>query len=656
MSAIEPPDNLLEIRNATMRVSRIESNTQTMTANLEVGTTLAVSGNTTLSSNLVVGGNVSVGTANLYVDTVSSNVGVGTNLPLAKLDVKGDIGLVGNIYSDSNLSVQYTTENPSNTWAQVGGDLNSEAADDRFGYSVSLSSDGTRLAVGGYKNDGTAGTDSGHVRVFDLVGGAWTQVGGDIDGEAAGDGFGISVALSSDGTRLAVGGYKNDGTGTYAGHVRVFNWSGSAWIQLGADIDGEAAGDYFGWPLALSSDGTRLAVGGNINDGTGTNAGHARVFEYHQGSSTWIQLGVDIDGEAAEDRSGVSVALSSDGTRLAVGGNLNDGTGTDAGHVRVFDWSGSAWIQLGADIDGEAAEDEFGRSVALSSDGTRLAVGGHENDGGGTDSGHVRVFDLVGGTWTQVGGDIDGEAAGDEFGFSVALSSDGSRLAVGARLNDGGGTDSGHARVFDLVGGAWTQIGGDLDGVAAGDYFGNSVALSSDGTRLAVGAYANDGGGTDAGHVRVFDYDGVLKTKQIIKEDIVEIPGDLRAGCPVYFSVSKDTDSDFGSDTNLVFPIVQTNKGGGYTPSTGYFTAPIAGTYFFIFTASTRNDSDNNIVKFKKNGTSRSTNRSDSDSNDIDSMGLHDIISLDVDDTVNVSFEGHLSRAPTYFSGFYLSS
>jgi len=137
---------------------------------------------------------------------------------------------------------------------------------------------------------------------------------------------------------------------------------------------------------------------------------------------------------------------------------------------------------------------------------------------------------------------------------------------------------------------------------------------------------------------------------------VLDVRGDIRGGCPVYFSVSKDTDSDFGSDTNLVFPIVQTNKGGGYTPSTGYFTAPIAGMYFFIFTASTRNDSDNNIVRFKKNGINRSNNRNDSDSNDIDSMGLHDIISLDVDDTVNVSFEGHLSRAPTYFSGFYLSS
>jgi hypothetical protein len=449
----------LEIRNATMRVSRIESNTQTMTANLEVGTTLAVSGNTTLSSNLVVGGNVQVGTANLFVDTVSSNVGVGTNLPLAKLDVKGDIGLVGNIYSDSNLSVQYTTENPSNTWAQVGGDLNAEGAGDYFGWSVALSSDGTRLAVGARYNDGT-GTDAGHVRVFDLVGGAWIQLGADIDGEAAGDNFGISVALSSDGSRLAVGAHLNDGTGTDAGHVRVFDWSGSTWTQVGADIDGEAAGDRFGFYVALSSDGTRLAVGARYNDGTDTDAGHVRVFEYHQGSSSWIQLGADIDGEAAGDEFGWSVALSSDGTRLAVGARYNDGTGTDAGHVRVFDWSGSTWTQVGGDIDGEAAGDNSGYSVALSSDGTRLAVGANSNDGTGTDAGHVRVFDLVGSTWTQVGGDIDGEAAGDGFGVSVALSSDGTRLAVGASTNDGTGSDAGHVRVFDLVGGAWTQVGG----------------------------------------------------------------------------------------------------------------------------------------------------------------------------------------------------
>jgi hypothetical protein len=594
MSAIEPPDNLLEIRNATMRVSRIESNTQTMTANLEVGTTLAVSGNTTLSSNLVVGGNVSVGTANLFVDTVSSNVGVGTNLPLAKLDVKGDIGLVGNIYSDSNLSVQYTTENPSNTWAQVGGDLNGEAAGDNFGYSVDLSSDGSRLAVGGFAND-AAGSNAGHVRVFDLVGGAWTQVGGDIDGEAAADFFGWSVALSSDGTRLAAGATSNDGAGSNAGHVRVFDWSGSVWTQVGADIDGEAAGDSFGHDVALSSDGTRLAVGAHYNGGTGTDAGHVRVFEYHQGSSSWIQLGADIDGEAAGDRSGNSVALSSDGTRLAVGAYLNDGTGTDAGHVRVFDWSGSVWTQVGADIDGEAAGDAFGHDVALSSDGTRLAVGAISNDGTGTDAGHVRVFNWSGSAWIQLGADIDGEAAGDQFGWSVALSSDGSRLAVGAHINDGA---RGHVRVFNWSGSAWIQLGGDLDGVVAGDFFGKSVALSSDGTRLAAGASANDSGGSSSGHARVFDYDGVLKTKQIIKEDIVEIPGDLRAGCPVYFEARRNAGGTGGDP--IRWNVVVLNKGGGYNPITGLFTAPISGVYNISFSTHSSGGAMN--VRLTRNG------------------------------------------------------
>jgi hypothetical protein len=157
----------------------------------------------------------------------------------------------------------------------------------------------------------------------------WTQIGADLDGEAAGDLFGDSIALSSDGTVVAVGGYANGG----GGHARVYQWSGSSWVQLGADLDGEAAGDHFGWSIALSSDGTVVAVGGRYNDGNGANAGHARVYQWS--GSSWVQLGADLDGEAAGDEYGRSIALSSDGTVVAVGGRYNDGNGDNAGHTLV---------------------------------------------------------------------------------------------------------------------------------------------------------------------------------------------------------------------------------------------------------------------------------------------------------------------------------
>ena len=145
-------------------------------------------------------------------------------------------------------------------------------------------------------------------------------------------------------------------------------------------------------------------------------------------ASSWIQVGGDIDGEAADDKSGNTVSMSSDGTRMAIGAKINDNNGNnDAGHVRVYSESGGTWTQLGGDIDGEAAEDDFGYSVSMSSDGTRVAIGASKNDGSsgsGSAAGHVRVYSESGGTWTQVGGDIDGEAAGDYFGRSVSMSSD----------------------------------------------------------------------------------------------------------------------------------------------------------------------------------------------------------------------------------------
>ena len=141
--------------------------------------------------------------------------------------------------------------------------------------------------------------------------------------------------------------------------------------------------------------------------------------------------------------------MNSSGTRIAIGAPLND---SNKGHVRVYELTGSSWTKVGGDIDGEAVDDESGFSVAMSSDGTRIAISASDNDGvNGTNSGHVRVYDYdTTNGWTQVGGDIDGEAANDYSGYSVAMNSDGSRIAIGAIYNDGYGSNSGHVRVYRL--------------------------------------------------------------------------------------------------------------------------------------------------------------------------------------------------------------
>ena len=106
---------------------------------------------------------------------------------------------------------------------------------------------------------------------------AQTQVGSDIDGEAAGDASGKSVSMNSAGDRVAIGAYYNDGTASNAGHVRVYEYSNSSWSQLGSDIDGEAAGDLSGKSVSINSAGDRGAIGAYGNDGTGSNAGQVRV-------------------------------------------------------------------------------------------------------------------------------------------------------------------------------------------------------------------------------------------------------------------------------------------------------------------------------------------------------------------------------------------
>ena len=374
-------------------------------------------------------------------------------------------------------------------WDQLGLDIDGVAAGDQSGFSVAMSADGARIAVGATRDDGTY---AGYVRVFEWSDDAWRQVGVDIEAESAADEAGFSVALSADGSRLAVGARLNSDAASLAGHVRVYEWSGSTWAQMGTDIDGEDQFEQSGYSVALSDDGNRLAVGA---PGGNSSRGLVRVFTWT--GSAWTRLGEVLSGDAAYDSAGWAVALSADGGRLAIGAPGSDAAAPNAGRVTVHAWSGSAWTPLGS-VDGEAEDDFAGRSIALSADGSRLAVGAAKNDDAGSDAGHVRVHAWSGSAWNQLGDDIDGQGDNDQSGRAVALSDDGNRLAIGAT-----GTGAGHVRVLLWTGAVWVQSGTNIEGEALDDRSGTSVAMAADGAAVAIGATRNDGAAENAGHVRV---------------------------------------------------------------------------------------------------------------------------------------------------------
>jgi len=364
---------------------------------------------------------------------------------------------------------------------QLGPDIELEMSQLASNATVALSSDGNRLAVGARNNDDN-GSRSGQVQVFRWSGTAWLQLGANINGEAAGDLSGESVALSSDGNRVAIGAPGNKGNGVESGHVRIYKWSGTVWSQLGSDINGEAAGDLSGSSVALSSDGNRVAIGATGNDDAAVDAGHVRVYQWS--GTGWKQLGADINGEAGGDYFGRSIALSSDGNRLAVGASWSSINEDNAGYVRIYQWSGTAWKPLGPSIDGQAAGDFLGNSVSLTSDGNRLAVSAMAygyRDGAGI----VRTYRWMGTSWEQIGFDIEGESSGDRSGRSVSLSSSGNRLAIGASHNSANGESSGQVRLYQWTGTDWLQMGSDIDGDSAYDFFGVNVSLSADGNRVA---------------------------------------------------------------------------------------------------------------------------------------------------------------------------
>jgi hypothetical protein len=428
---------------------------------------------------------------------------------------------------------------------------------DLFGISVTLSADGNTLAVGAGAEDSDAtgvggdqandlARNAGAVYVFTRDDGAWSQQAYiKASNTEADDAFGSSVALSSDGNTLAVGaggedssatgvnGNESDNSIENSGAVYLYTRSGSTWSQQAyVKASNPDVGDNFGYRLALSANGSALAVGAPNEDSsaTGVNANHSdnsapqagAVYVFSRSGTAWSQEAyVKASNTDPIDYFGWSVALSGDGDTLAVGAwaESSDATGVNgdqrnnsaptSGAVYVLTRDGSTWSQQAyVKASNPDPNDLFGWSVALAADGNTLAVGAYYED----QTGAAYVLARSGSTWSQQAYVKASNAEpADIFGDSVALSSDGNTLAVsafseasnatgvGGDESDNSALNAGAAYVFARSGSTWSQQAYvKASNTDADDQFGwaGSVALAGDGNTLAVGSRSEDSNAT----------------------------------------------------------------------------------------------------------------------------------------------------------------
>lgn len=394
------------------------------------------------------------------------------------------------VYRIKGIAVQVGSN--SNTFADktaLQGEISERTAEvDRIATNTQFNNktllDGSvgRITIAAGANAGqTANLNFASIRPNQLGSGNWSTMvtipgrnTADHHSNVSGEVIGGVVAMNAEGNSVAIGAPRNHGTSTLQGIARVLDWHGEEYSQRGRDISGE-----------MEVSGSYKLSGSAINDYGNPLVARARNDDGIDGSFNEYSSSSDIDH-------------------------------TDIGHVRVHDWNGSAWQRRGDDIDGENAGDMSGYAIAVNGNGETTAVGALNNDGRGDRSGHVRVYQRSGTAWAQLGGDIDGEAAGDNSSVSISLSTDDKTLAVGADKNDSAnGSHAGQVRAYDWSGSQWMQRGTDIDGENAQDFNGIAVDLSGDGKSLVVGAKDNDGAGIDAGHARCLTGAAVAECSEV---------------------------------------------------------------------------------------------------------------------------------------------
>jgi hypothetical protein len=235
--------------------------------------------------------------------------------------------------------------------------------------------------------------------------------------------FGSSSAFNSAGNYLVVGGTGSESSSILP-RAYVFTRSGSTWTQQAMLIGNDTLlGDRFGTSVAINITGDIIAVGApDVNAGLGSADGAIYIFK--RIGSTWTQS-QKIVGTITNGQLGISVAINEIGNYIIAGANL-------ASRAYVYYDSGSGTYALQSTLNSLATS--FGYSVDIDSAGSKIIVGAPTASVGGSNNGAVYYYTRSGTTWTQQGAAIISNTPGTnyQYGFSVALSKDGTTFIVGS--------------------------------------------------------------------------------------------------------------------------------------------------------------------------------------------------------------------------------
>lgn len=364
----------------------------------------------------------------------------------------------------------------------VGNIIISTDSLDGTGDAMAISDDGTRIIVGTDYRPWQSIDTVGYARVYELNGNTWQPLGQDVTDENNGDEFGHTVCISSNGSRIAIGGSKG---------VKVYDLVGGTWQQVGSRliVPGMDTAIYEIAFIRFSDDGNTLAISASSQI--------SRVIVYEFSGNDWVQKGGNFSSDLRNE-----FGLSADGNRIVFYACCDPQTTERI--VWAYEYQNSVWNMLG-DTMRLPAGYRWADGIDISGDGNRVVFSLENMDNSA--NGAIVTYDLVGGEWVEDDSLLTVELF-TSHSVSLRLSHDGNTLVFGNTF-DFSVVHQTTVSVYKYIGQEWQLLGNILECSAHDESANGHVDITADGTRIVMGGVEIDTNDS-RGYVKVYDYSDLI--------------------------------------------------------------------------------------------------------------------------------------------------